>query len=74
MKKLTKIPFALARESTGAGAEILPLRPRARRALICVWRRDPASGRLICSWVEPTGAVRGAERNCDPPPALLRAA
>ena len=76
MNKLTKIPSARAsaREQVGAGAKILPLRRPARRALICVWRPDPASGRLVCSWREPMAADEHAARACEPPPALLRAA
>ena len=35
---------------------------RGRASLICRWRRDAATGRLICSW----GAGKGA-REAQPP-------
>lgn len=38
------------------------LRPLRRPALVCGWRRVPATGRLECFWrVEPTDAAATAE-------------
>ncbi len=57
MIKLTKILFArlLVQETfpNGAGAEVISIRRNRRRPLICVWTRDPETGRLVCSWVKP---------------------
>ena len=48
---------------------------RARRALVCVWRTDPETGRLACSWTQPTDGDQGLARDLgEPPPAFLIAA
>ncbi len=57
MIKLTRILFArrLVREElhTDASSEVISVRRHKRRPLICVWIRDPETGRLVCSWVKP---------------------
>jgi hypothetical protein len=55
MNALALSSFVAARRD--AGFTLVPprratlLRPR-RRPLICRWRKDPRSGRLICVWSE----------------------
>ena len=79
MNKLTKVQFArpINRDAMPcrAFAAIVPFRRRPRRALVCVWRTDPETGRLACSWTEPTDVGRCLLRDAgEPPPALLIAA
>jgi hypothetical protein len=79
MNKLTKIQFArpIVRDAMPCHvfADIVPFRRRARRALVCVWRTDPETGRLACSWTESTDGDQCLARDLgEPPPALLIAA
>jgi hypothetical protein len=79
MNKLTKIQFArpIIRDATPCRvfADIIPFRRRARRALVCVWRADPETGRLACFWEEPTDGEQCFARDAgEPPPALQIAA
>jgi hypothetical protein len=79
MNKLTKTQFArpIVRDAMPCRgfADIFPFRRRARRALVCVWRTDPETGRLACSWTEPTDGDQCLARDLgEPPPALLIAA
>jgi hypothetical protein len=78
MNKLTKTQFArpIVRDAMACRvfADIIPFR-RARRALVCVWRTDPETGRLACSWTQPTDGDHGLARDLgEPPPAFLIAA
>lgn len=38
------------RNVPGAGLRLRGVAPRTRQHLACVWTRDPATGRLACSW------------------------
>jgi hypothetical protein len=57
MKKLTTTRFASLGAPEGrafpGSAKAVRMRRPSRRTLVCVWTRDLASGRLVCSWVEP---------------------
>ena len=66
MNKLsnTVIAFAPLRPSFGSRSAFSPRAAlgRAERAgLMCHWRRDPASGRLLCDWSLPAAAAEGEE-------------
>jgi hypothetical protein len=78
MNKLTKIRSAraLGRNEAVFRAEFLPLRRGTRRALVCVWRRDPATGRLACSWTEAAEEAESflMRSSAEPPPAFSIAA
>jgi hypothetical protein len=79
MNKLTKILFArpIARDamSCRGSAVVIPFHRRARRALVCVWTTDPETGRLVCSWTEPTEGDECLARDSgEPPPAFQIAA
>ncbi len=80
MIKLTKILSArlLVREKfpSGPSAEVISIRRRRqRRPLICVWTKDPETGRLVCSWVKPPADDHHRAQDAGrPPPALCAAA
>jgi hypothetical protein len=42
---------------------------RARRRLLCRWRKDPLTGRLVCSW-----SSEDADARAEPPIGALRLA
>lgn len=79
MNKLTKSLFArqILRDAIPfrMGEEAIPVRCRARPALLCVWTPDPETGRLICTWKRPTDENNSATQDAEEPlPALQMAA
>jgi hypothetical protein len=80
MKKLTKICFAPsgvrdAGAFPGGAVKSGPMLRAPRRLLVCVWKRDPLSGRLVCSWIEPAQADENPAWNSnEPPPSFALAA
>ncbi|QGM45486.1 hypothetical protein [Methylocystis heyeri] len=79
MKKLTKICFApLGVRDAGAfpgAAKSSSMLRASRRTLVCVWKRDSMSGRLVCSWIEPAQADENpAWNSSEPPPSFALAA
>ncbi len=58
----------------GASAEVISIRRRQRRPLICVWIKDPETGRLVCSWKPPADDQHRAQDAGRPPPAICAAA
>lgn len=78
MNKLTAIafarPFARSAPSFRAEAQIVAFRRRARRAPLCVWTLDAASGRLLCVWTDEAEADPRLTQDIDePPPSRLAA-
>jgi hypothetical protein len=79
MKKLTKICFAPSgvRDAANFPGAVKsgPTLRALRRPLVCVWKRDPLSGRLVCSWIEPAPADENPAWNSnEPPPSFALAA
>ncbi len=76
MIELTKVLSArlLVREKipNGASAEVISIRRRRqRRPLICVWTKDPETGRLVCSWIKPPADDQHCSQDAGRrPPAL----
>jgi hypothetical protein len=45
-----------------------------RERLISVWTRDPATGRLVCSWKRPAREEASETANAEEPPQSFRIA
>jgi hypothetical protein len=75
---MTKLVFFRATTRGAISSPASP--PRRERSLICVWTRDPASGRLVCRWrragveqAQPDGSSPILDQG-RPPSSLLAAA
>jgi hypothetical protein len=75
---MTKLVFFRATPRGGISRTDAP--SRRERPLVCVWARDPASGRLVCRWrragaeqAQPDGSSPILDQG-RPPSALLAAA
>jgi hypothetical protein len=65
------VDFARYRRADGAARGLTAPDMGGRRAglLSCRWRRDPATGRLICAWAAEKGAAkRSLPRDARSPP------
>ncbi|KAF2990565.1 hypothetical protein OGR47_01945 [Methylocystis sp. MJC1] len=76
MNKLIKIfssrPVAKGAVVLGFREEHIPVFRRER--LISVWSRDPATGRLICTWRKPSEENGSSTPDAEEPPQTLKMA
>jgi hypothetical protein len=74
MTKLAIVRAARSRANSTLGATI-----RREQPLICVWTRDPGTGRLVCRWrpadaEQPQSDLPFLIRDRGRPPSTMRAA